>query len=356
MKRFSIRTVALASVLPISTCAQWLNYPTPGIPRTPEGKPNLSAPAPRMPDGKPDLSGLWKIVRGGKYSLNVAADLKPEEIQPWARALARRQMEEQGDGVNCLPGGPQVGGIITLYKFVQTNGLVIVLHEAGTGDAFRQIFMDGRDLPKDPTPSWYGYSVGRWDGDALDTIGFNDKTVLDAFRHPHTEALHITERLRRPDFGHIELQQTYEDPGAYARAWTITLNLELDSSNEILEYFCSENERDLMHRVPHRHVVVPTAVLTGYVGTYQTSTGREIRITLEDDQLMVEQDPRGKLPLFAHSQASFALELAALGPNSVEFEFVWDGQGVVGELIRRAQGVAEERAVRNAAAVQNEKN
>jgi len=160
-------------LIAIPVFGQWLNHPAPGIPRLPDGRPNLAAPAPRMPDGRPGLSGLWKIVRGGRYSLNVAADLKPDEIQPWARALARRQMEEQGDGVKCLPGGPQVGGIITLYKFVQTPGLMIILHEAGTGDAFRQVFMDGRELPKDPTPSWYGYSVGRWDDDSLviDTSG-----------------------------------------------------------------------------------------------------------------------------------------------------------------------------------------
>jgi len=337
MIRLSFVLTILGTIAP----AQWLTYPTPGIPRLPNGKPNLSAPAPRLPDGKPDLSGLWKPVRGGKYGLNVAADLKTEEIQPWARALARQHMEEQGDSVNCLPAGPQVGGIVTVYKVVQTPGLMIILHEAGTGDAFRQVFMDGRALPKDPSPSWYGYSVGRWDSDALviDTIGFNDKTVLDAFRHPHTEALHITERLRRRDFGHIELQQTYDDPGAYARPWTITLNLELDPDNEILETFCNENERDLVHRVPHPHVVVPATVLAGYVGTYQMSTGREITITLEDDRLMVEQDARGSLPLFAHSQTTLVLELAALGPNSAEFEFVPDDKGVVPQLIRRAQGV-----------------
>jgi hypothetical protein len=342
------RLPLILSAFGATVSAQWLNYRAPGIPRLPDGNPNLSAPAPRTLDGKPDLSGLWKAVRGGKYSLNVAADLKPEEMQPWARALARQHVEEQGDGVNCLPAGPQVGGIITVYKVVQTPALIIILHEAGTGDAFRQIFMDGRALPKDPSPSWYGYSVGRWDGDALviDTIGFNDKTVLDAFRHPHTEALHITERLRRRDFGHIELQQTYDDPGAYARPWTITLNLELDPDNEVLEYFCNENERDLVHRVPHRHVAVSAKVLAGYDGTYQTSTGREITITLEDDQLMVEQDARGRLPLFAHSQTTFVLELAALGPNSVEFEFVPDDRGVVTRLIRRAPGAADVTAVR----------
>jgi hypothetical protein len=340
--------ILISAALATTAAAQWLNYPAPGVPRLPDGKPNLSAPAPRMADGKPDLSGVWKAVRGGKYSLNVAADLKPEEIQPWARALARRQMEEQGDGVNCLPAGPQVGGIVTEYKFVQAPKLMIVLHEAGTGDAFRQVFLDGRELPKDPSPSWYGYSVGRWDGDVLvvDTIGFNDKTVLDAFRHPHTEALHITERLRRQDFGHIELQQRYEDPEAYARPWTITLNLELDPDNEILEYFCNENERDRAHRVPHQHVVVPAAILAGYAGTYQMGTGREITITLEDDQLMVEQDARGRLPLFAHSETTFMLELAALGPNSVEFEFVPDDRGVAKKLIRHAQGGGDVTGVR----------
>jgi hypothetical protein len=185
-------------------------------------------------------------------------------------------------------------------------------------------------------------------GDALviDTIGFNDKTVLNAFRHPHTEALHITERLRRRDFGHLELQQTYDDPGAYARPWTIALNLEQDPDNEILENVCNENERDRGHRVPHRHVEVPVAVLAGYAGTYQMSTGRQITITSEDDQLMVEQDVRGRLPLFAHSQTTFVLELAALGPNTVEFELVPDERGGTAKLIRRAQGSGDVTALR----------
>jgi len=110
------RIMLMLTAFGAAAAAQWLNYPAPGIPRLPNGKPNLSAPAPRLPDGKPDLSGLWKAVRGGKYGLNVAADLKTEEIQPWARALARQHMEEQGDSVNCLPAGPQVGGIVTVYK------------------------------------------------------------------------------------------------------------------------------------------------------------------------------------------------------------------------------------------------
>jgi len=124
------------------------------------------------------------------------------------------------------------------------------------------------------------------------------------------------------------------------------LNLELAPDDEILEYFCNENERDLVHLISHRHVVVPGTVLTGYAGTYQMSNGRDITITLEDDQLMVEQDARGRLPLFAHSQTSFVLELAALGPNTVEFEFVSDKRGVAAKLIRRAQGSGDVTAIR----------
>jgi hypothetical protein len=123
MKRTLVCGILALGSFPLD--GQWLNYPAPGIPRLPDDKPNLAAPAPRMPDGKPDLSGVWKVVRGGKYGLNVAADLKPEEIQPWARASARRQMEEQADGVNCLPNRPQISSIFTI-KFVQTPGLMCI--------------------------------------------------------------------------------------------------------------------------------------------------------------------------------------------------------------------------------------
>src|SRR5579863_4912015 len=184
--------------------AQWLNHPTPGIPRASNGQPNLAAPAPRTPEGKPDLSGLWNRI-SPKYRVNIAADLKPEDVQPWAKDLVRKRTEDLGrESMNalCLPAGPAYstdadstsGGMM---KIIQTPTVIVILNPDLT---YRQIFLDGRKLETSPNPSWMGYSVGRWDGDTLvvESFGFNDRTWLDTSGHPHTEALRITERYRRP--------------------------------------------------------------------------------------------------------------------------------------------------------------
>jgi hypothetical protein len=196
ISRIAILTVALSAPL----AAQWLNHPTPGIPRTPDGKPNLAAPAPRAADGHPDFSGLWNKL-SPTYSRNVAADLKPEEIQPWAQDLVKERIENlDRDFMNvlCLPLGPlyptdadSTGA--EQIKIVQTPGLIIILNPDLT---YRQIYTDGRSLEPAPNPTWMGYSVGRWDGDTLvvDSFGFNDRTWLDHDGHPHTEALRMTER------------------------------------------------------------------------------------------------------------------------------------------------------------------
>src|SRR5580698_6946343 len=193
----------LAAALSAPLAAQWLNHPTPGIPRTPGGKPDLAAPAPRTPDGKPDLSGLWNKI-SPKYSRNIAADLKPGEVQPWAEALVRQRQEDLGrDYMNvlCVPLGP---GYTTsadstgaeMMKIVQTPALILILNPDLT---YRQIFLDGRPLETAPNPSWMGYSTGHWDGDtlAVESYGFNDRTWLDHDGHPHTQALRTTERYRR---------------------------------------------------------------------------------------------------------------------------------------------------------------
>ena len=248
-----MRTVALLlAVAPLQ--AQWLNYRTPGIPRTPDGKPNLSALAPRTADSRPDLSGLWKAPNG-KYLANLAADLKPDEVpfQPWAAALFKQRVENLAKDrptARCLPHGipDQMAVAGYPFKIIQTPGLVVILYEEMTH--FRQIFMDGRALAKDPNPAWLGYSVGRWDGDALvaDSTGFNDKSWLDDPGHPHTGALHVTERFRRKDFGHLEIQITIDDLEAYTKAWTVTESFNLLPDTDILENIC-ENEKDVRHLV-----------------------------------------------------------------------------------------------------------
>ena len=234
-----------ASFVPAS--AQWKS-PTPGVPRTPDGKPNLSAPAPKTPDGKPDLSGLWQAA-SGKYLVNLAAD-GPAPALPWAEAFFKKIQASEGAGrpqERCLPHGvPDYDALPMPIKIVQTSGNILILYEAY--NHFRQVFMDGRPLPKDAQPTWMGYSVGKWEGDTLvvDSSGFNDQTWLDDGGHPHTEALHITERFRRRDFGHIDLQLIVDDPKAYTKPWGATLRLDLLPDDEIIENIC-ENEKDFVH-------------------------------------------------------------------------------------------------------------
>jgi hypothetical protein len=253
--------VAIAIVPAIPASGQWANVRTSNIPRMPDGKPNLAAPAPRTADGKPELSGVWMVsqtfVDGvPKYAGNLAADLKPDDapkLQPSAEALLKHRMETLGKDFppsRCLPPGvPLIQAIPVPFKIVQVPGMVVILYEAWT--IYRQIFTDGRGLPKDPNPTWMGYSVGNWNGDTLvvETAGLNDRSWLDMMGHPHTEALHVIERCRRSDFGRMEIQITIDDPGGYLKPWTVTESSRLLPDTELLEFICNENEKDLPHLV-----------------------------------------------------------------------------------------------------------
>jgi hypothetical protein len=243
------------AALSVSATAQWLNFPTKGIPRLPDGKPDLSAPAPKTAEGKPDLSGMWQM-RGPKFLQNIAADLKPEDVPmlPAAAAIYKHRHEEApGIGESdshCLPQGvPKINATPVPFKIIQAPGLVLILYEAF--NLFRQVFTDGRPLPKDPNPTWLGYSIGRWDGDTLvvESTGFNDETWLDQAGHPHSEALHVTERFRRVNFGNMDLQVTIDDPKMYSKPWTVKQDPRLVPDTEILEFICNENERDAKHLV-----------------------------------------------------------------------------------------------------------
>src|SRR5580658_9153910 len=218
-------SIAILFLIPAAASAQWLNSKTPGIPRTKDGKADLSAPAPKLADGTPNLGGMW-LVPGLKYLINIAADLKEVPFQPWAAAAYKEHMDTLGkDDPNnfCLPSGiPEKDAVTSPWKIVQTPGLIIILYESRT--IFRQVFMDGRPLPTDPNPTWQGYSVGHWDGDTLvvETAGTNGKAWLDTNGHPVTDALKVTERFHRKDFGHMDLQITIDDPKAYTKPWTVT--------------------------------------------------------------------------------------------------------------------------------------
>ncbi|HEV2200831.1 MAG TPA: hypothetical protein VGR73_13505 [Bryobacteraceae bacterium] len=262
--------------------AQWLNYPTPGVPRTRDGKPNLAAPAPRAGNGKPDLSGAWyvqptslaewKVVLGdrfdaqfkarsvgmeldhiSKYSVNILADFKTEEapMRPEAAEILSQRAPGDLPQTSCLPVGIPADGIFSPpIKIVQSPGVIVILYE--NDGRYRQVYTDGRPLPKEVVqPAWLGYSVGKWERDTLvvETAGFNDKTWLDLMGHPHSEALRVVERYRRRDFGHMDAAMTFDDPRMYTKAFTIKVTYELLADSDILEFVCNENEKDRAHFV-----------------------------------------------------------------------------------------------------------
>ena len=352
MRRIGLLLLA-SSTLGLTSLAraQWVNYPDARIPRLADGKANLAAPAPRTADGKPDLSGVWQFSLGMAYSLNIVADLKPTEVDRAADALFRRRMAGLGADdsslVGCLPRGPRFilgSGVATQFvKIEQKPNVILVLSEEL---AYRQIFMDGRPLPADPSPSFMGYSVGRWEGDTLvvDSNGFNDRTWLDFGGHPHTEALRITERFRRTSVGKMELEVTLADPGAYARSWTVPVNVALAPDTELLEFVCNEQ---LYRRLAigltdaQRAITVPLSVLTEYVGSYETRAAnpqvRRFTVRLDGDSLVVDLEGRGSIPVVPVSQSTFSIRF-------INFEFLRDASGTVTRLRNVQNGFTWDKA------------
>jgi hypothetical protein len=268
-----LRMAALPTMIfPLLLCplganlsGQWINYPTAGVPRTPDGKPNLATATPRTADGKPDLSGLWIVPTMREPNpnfpgcaavsdefINIAAHLKGGlPYQAWAAELVKTRQTEQrvNDPMSrCVPIGP-----IRLHtwngprKLVQAPGLLIIMNELDT--TFRQIYTDGRPLPADPNPSWNGYSSGQWEGDVLvvHTTGFRDHTWLDAIGNPMTDAARVTERFRRINFGNLEIEITVDDPKAYTKPWTVKIADVIDLDTDLLDFVCADNEKDISH-------------------------------------------------------------------------------------------------------------
>ena len=243
--------------------AQWVSYPTPGIPRTQDGKVNLSAPAPRASDGKADMSGMWQAVvslRGTdgellpQHFIDITREAQPPAVmQPSAEAVFKersRRFAADDPQAHCKPlGVPRLDTSPVPIKIVQTPGLMLVLHEIDV--AYRQIYTDGRPHTKDPDPSHMGYSTAKWEGDTLvaDTIGFNDNGWLDSMGHPHSDALHVVERFRRPDFGHLEIALTIDDPKTFKQPFTVIEKFTYVADSDLLEYYCSDNEIDSAHYV-----------------------------------------------------------------------------------------------------------
>lgn len=267
--------------------AQWLDLPWQGIPRTADGAPDLTAPAPRGPDGKPDLTGVWN----GEPPL---ARLDPAILQPWVTELALQRQQEyykERPYYQCLPSGPEAEQFGGWKRFVQTPDMIAILDD---DLRYRVIHTDGRDLEADPFPSWAGYSAGRWDGDTLvvDSTGFNDRTWVSRRGVSHTEALRITERYRRPDFGHLQIEVTVTDPGAFTEPWGFTVDMELAADTQMLEAVCdrsSDGWTGSLSDVADRAISLPTEVLERYVGAYTGRYGgddRTYEVSLSDGQLV----------------------------------------------------------------------
>lgn len=253
--------------LPAIAFSQWVHYPTAGVPRKADGTPNLSAPAPRLADGKPDFSGIWHTARiiacseelsrfincsseigGSPLARSLGQDMPGGlPYQPWAAALVKQRTDDQGvddPHVRCLPDNPPRTWVMPhLTKAVHTPNLLVLLYEVNA--MYRQIFTDGRPLPQDPNPSWTGYSSARWQGDTLvvQTTGFRDDLWADMSGSPLTGSATLTERIRRPNFGTLELEITVDDPKAYTKPWTVKMTQKLEADTELIDEICLENEK-----------------------------------------------------------------------------------------------------------------
>jgi hypothetical protein len=255
--------------------AQWLKYPTADVPRGRDGKPSLTAPTPRTRDGKPDFSGMWLTADGlpceaqslGREFLECGAELPISRYginmgmgmpgglpyQPWAAQQVKTQTEQNSKDdphARCLPDTfVRLYGLPHIQKFIQTPGLLVMINELNA--SYRQVFTDGRPLPNDPQPSWQGYSSGKWVGDTLvvDSIGFRDGLWLDIVGSPMTDAAKVRERIRRPDFGHLEVEVTVDDPKAYTRPWTVTMKQAIVLDTELVDEICLENEKSTQRMI-----------------------------------------------------------------------------------------------------------
>jgi hypothetical protein len=275
--------IAVLTVVPSSLLAQWPAFKTSGVPRLANGDPNLNGPTPRTPDGKPDLSGIWQNGRAGGAgggqrgaagapaagapAAAAAPDPGPPAAtfgnagagfkdglpyQPWAADLVKKRMADNSKDnpdAHCLPMGfLQFHNHPEPRKIIQNPGVIVIIYEANSG--LRQIFTDGRTLPgKDAEPWWYGYSVGKWEGDTLvvETTGFIDGGWLDVRGSPLTEAAKVTERFRRPNYGNLEIEITVDDPKAYTKPWTVKVSQRIIPDTELIEFICED--RDATHYV-----------------------------------------------------------------------------------------------------------
>lgn len=268
-----MRLLTLGTLLCTLAAAQWINYPTAGVPKGKDGKPNLAAPPPRTRNGKPDFSGMWITAEGlpcpkslqddtgdcleksplSRYAMDLSAAVPGGlPFQPWALEILKQRKEHGLDPhVRCLPSNfPRMFTLPHITKFVQTPGELVLMNEYNA--SYRQIFLDGRPLPADPMPSWYGYSTAKWEDATLviQTNGFRDDLWMDMTGTPLTSAASVTERFHRPNFGTLEIDATVNDPKAYTRPWSIKLIDKIVLDTELMDEICLENEKSVQHMQP----------------------------------------------------------------------------------------------------------
>ncbi len=263
--------IAFAGVLAFAAAplsAQWVNYPTAGVPRKADGKVDMSAAAPRTADGKPDFSGTWTSdeidprhpnvppnphdATTSRRMINLGVDVKGGlPYQPWLATIVKQRTANNAKDdphIRCFPDNfLRAYGMPHLLKFVQTPGLLVVLNEWDA--SYRQVFTDARPFPVDPTPSLQGYSSAKWSGDTLliDTIGVRDDTWIDWNGSVLTESAKVREEMTRPDLGHLLVQVTVDDSKAYTKPWTVLIKERLIADTELIDEICLENERSLQH-------------------------------------------------------------------------------------------------------------
>jgi len=264
----SVIALALAAILLTSSPAhaQWIRYPSFGVPKKPNGTPNLTAPTPRLPGGKPDFSGLWHTasinkcnpvtgqfcsteIGGSPLALDLGKDMRGGlPYQPAAAELVKQRFSKDDPHVRCLPDNPPRTWVMPhLTKVLHTPRLLVLLYEVNA--MYRQIFIDGRPQPDDPNPTWNGYSTAKWEGDTLvvQTKGFRDDLWIDMNGAPMTSAATMTERIRRPNYGTLQIEITVDDPKVYTRPWSVSLKQEIMLDTELIDEFCLENEKSWQH-------------------------------------------------------------------------------------------------------------
>ena len=326
--RLFLATLACA-IFGAPLSAQWLLQRTAGIPRTADGRPNLAAPAPRTADGKSDLTGLWAVPA-------PVTEFEPGEAPQWVQALVRSRAEDfykDSPAYHCLPLGPQRSSTGGIRRILQTSSVIAILNEDLT---YRQIFLDGRALERNPSPNWMGYSVGRWEGDTLvvDSIGFNDRTWFNSQGYPHSENLRLTERFRRPDFGHLEIEVKLEDKELYSLPWSFRVTGQFAADTEMGDERCDEAASGREHWVGKTSdfeksaVKVAPEILAKYVGIYKGFWGlnpRTVEVTYVGGELFVAINGGPARVVIPQSETSFS------GP--LGYAFVRDEHGVATHII-----------------------